>query len=153
MSTYFEEIYWKNPDIINIIEINFKNIYLKNEKKIDKYYETRHQAFLKNHKDEEIYDMRIKLSAEIKNLNGRDTYLNFQRFVNNEYSVADFKEDDLNKKKEIYFDDGSYNYDNLIEIDKALNEYNVMIKYRELFADMKERLEKKDTLKNSKNND
>ena len=152
LSTYFEEIYWKNPDIINIIEINFKNIYLKNEKKIDKYYETRHQAFLKNHKDEEIYDMRIKLSAEIKNLNGRDTYLNFQRFVNNEYSVADFKEDDLNKKKEIYFDDGSYNYDNLIEIDKALNEYNVMIKYRELFADMKERLEKKDTLKNSKNN-
>ena len=29
LSTYFEEIYWKNPDIINIIEINFKNIYLK----------------------------------------------------------------------------------------------------------------------------
>ena len=66
--------------------------------------------------------------------------------------MADFKEDDINKKKELYFNDDSYNYDNLIELDKALNEYNIMIKYRELFTDMKERLEKKDTLKNSKNN-
>ena len=152
LSTYFEEIYWKNPDIIRIIEINFKNIYLKNEKKIDKYYEIRHQAFLKKHKDEEIYDMRIKLSSQIKSLDGRDIYLNFQRFVNNEYSVVDFKKDDIEKKKEIYFEENSYGYDKLIEIDKVLNEYNMMIKYRDMFNDMKERLEKKDTLKNSKGN-
>ena len=152
LSAYFEEIYWKNPDIIRIIEINFKNIYLKNEKKINKYYELRHQEFLKGHKDEEIYDMRVKLSSEIKTLNGRDTYLNFQRFVSGEYSVADFKQDDIDKKKELYFGEDSYNYDNLLEIDKALSEYNIMIKYREIFMDMKERLEKKDTLKNSKSN-
>ena len=152
LSTYFEEIYWKNPDIIRIIEINFKNIYLKNEKKINKYYETRHQEFLKNHKDQEIYDMRVKISNELRMLNTRDTYLNFQRFVNNEYSALDFKTDDIDKKKEIYFDCESYNYDNLLEIDRALNEYNIMIKYRELFTDMKERLGKKDSLKNSKSN-
>jgi len=152
LSTYFEEIYWKNPDIIKIIEINFKNIYLKNEKRINKYYEARHQEFLKNHKDEEIYDMRVKINNELRTLNNRDTYLNFQRFVSNEYSVLDFKVDDIDKKKEMYFDTESYNYDNLLEIDRALNEYNLMIKYRELFTDMKERLGKKDTLKNSKSN-
>ena len=152
LKTYFEEIYWKNPDIIRIIEINFKNIYLKYEKKIDKYYASRHQAFLKKHKDEEIYDMRVKLSSQIKILDGRDTYLNFQRFVNNEYSVMDFKEDDINKKKEQYFDDNSYNYSNLLEVNKVLNEYNIMIKYRDIFTDMRERLEKKEELKNSKSN-
>ena len=38
----FEEIYWKNSEIIKIIEINFKSIYLKYERRIDKYYENRH---------------------------------------------------------------------------------------------------------------
>ena len=152
LALFFEEIYWKNPDIIRAIEINFKNIYLKYEKKIDKYYESRHQAFLKNHKDEEIYDMRIKISNEIKRLTGTDAYLNFQRFVNNEYMVVDFKEDDINKKKEVYFDEESYSYDNLLELTKVLNEYNIIIKYRDLFTDMHERLEKKDTLKGSKAN-
>ena len=35
----FEQIYWKCPDIIIHIELNFRSLYLKNEKKIDKYYE------------------------------------------------------------------------------------------------------------------
>ncbi len=96
--------------------------------------------------------MRVKLSSQIKILDGRDTYLNFQRFVNNEYSVMDFKEDDINKKKEQYFDENSYNYSNLLEVNKVLNEYNIMIKYRDIFTDMRERLEKKEELKNSKSN-
>ena len=152
LAVFFEEIYWKNPDIIRTIEINFKNIYLKYEKKIEKYYELRHQAFLKNHKDEEIYDLRIKISDDIRMLKGNDAYLNFQKFVNNEYMVADFKEDDINKKKELYFEEDSYNYENLIKLSKILNEYNIIIKYRYLFNDMKDRLEKKDTLKGSKAN-
>ncbi len=152
LSTYFEELYWKNPDIIRAIEINFKNIYLKNEKKIDKYYNNRHQQFLKGHKDEEIYDMRIKLADKIKTLTGTDGYLNFQRFVNGEYSVVDYKPDDIAKKKEAYFSEDSYSYANLCDLYKVLNEYNILIKYRYLFTDMKERLEKKDTLKNSKAN-
>lgn len=152
LADYFEEIYWKNPDIIKTIEINFKSIYLRNEKKIDKYYETRHQEFLNNHKDEEIYNMRIKLSNDIKTLKGEDAFLNFQKFVNNEYAIADFKKDDIDKKKQIYFNEESYNYDNLLELNQVLNEYNVLIKYKYLFTDMRERLEKKDSLKNAKNN-
>ena len=148
----FEEIYWKNADVIKIMEANFKNLYLKNEKKIDKYYENRHEEYLKNHKDEELYEMRINLSDKIKELKGLDACLNFQRFTSGEYSLADFKEEDIRKKKELYFSGDSYNSENLYELYKVLNEYNILIKYKYLFDDMKTKLEKKEELKNSKAN-
>ena len=34
----FEQIYWKCPDIIIHIELNFRSLYLKNEKAINEYY-------------------------------------------------------------------------------------------------------------------
>lgn len=148
----FEEIYWKNSDIIKIMEVNFKSLYLKNEKKIDKYYEDRHNEYLKNHKDEELYEMRINLSDKINELKGLDACLNFQKFSSGEYSLADFKEEDMHKKQETYFSGDSYNAENLYELYKVLNEYQVLIKYKYLFDDMKSKLEKKDELKNSKAN-
>ena len=35
----FEEIYWKCPDIITHITLNFKYLYYKNKKKFDLYYD------------------------------------------------------------------------------------------------------------------
>ena len=152
LKTCFEEIYWKEPDIIKIIEINFKSIYLKNEKKIDKYYKTRHDEFLKNHKDNEIYDMRIKLTSQLKSLKGKDEYLNFQKFINNEYTISEYNDISINKIKEKYFGENSYNISNLIELYNVLQEYKVLIDFKYLLVDMKDKLEKKDTLKDNKNN-
>ena len=47
---------YTEEDIIKIIELNFKSIYLKYEKKIVKYYVARHEEFLKSHTDEEIHE-------------------------------------------------------------------------------------------------
>ena len=76
----FEEIYWKFPEIVKTIEINFKSIYLRNEKKINKYYEDRHKEFLLSHKDEELINVKINLINEINNLNNRDQFLIFNKF-------------------------------------------------------------------------
>ena len=54
LNSKFEPLYWKLPDLIKTIEINFKYIFLKYEKKIDKYFETRHKEFLDNHSDKEL---------------------------------------------------------------------------------------------------
>lgn len=148
----FEEIYWKNSDIIKTIEINLKSIYYRNEKKINKYYEDRHNEYLKSHNDNEIYDLRVKLSKDIINLKGMDAYLNFEKFKNGKYAINDFKENDIEKKKEIYFNQESYSYDNLTELYDVLNEYNVLIKYKYLFDDMKDKLGKKEEFKNAKSN-
>jgi len=148
----FEEIYWKDPDIITTIEINFKSIYLKNEKFINRYYKTRHDEFLKKHNDEEIYNMRIKLNRELKELKGKDQFLNFQKFNNGEYRVAEYSQDNIKRIKDTYFNDDSYNFANIIDLYYVLKEYNILIKFKYLLDDMKEKLEKKDTLKDVKNN-
>ena len=123
LKTSFEETYWKFPEIIKTIEINFKSIYLRNEKKIIKYYEDRHEEFLKNHNDAEIYDMHIRLTNEITNLKSKDQYLIFEKFKSNEYTLGEYSESDINKLKEQYFPNNTYNYQSLINLDKTLFEY------------------------------
>ncbi len=148
----FEQIYWKFPEIIKTLEINFKNIYFKNEKKITKYYEDRHIEYLKKHSDDEIINMRIKIAKEIDNVKSRDKYLIFNNFKDKEYSLADYNQNDINKKKEMYFGEDNYSYGMLEKIYDTLFEYNMLLKYNYLLMDMREKLDKKDTLKNSKAN-
>ena len=94
--------------------------------------------------------MRIKLSNQLEILTAEDGYLNFHKFVDGENSVSDFKDSDIQNKRNVYFLDDSYSEDNIKELYQVLNEYNILIKYKYLFDDMKDRLDKKDTLKNSK---
>ena len=145
----FESIYWKNSDLIKIIELNFKSIYLKYEKKIVKYYVARHEEFLKSHTDEEIHEMRLKLSNELRNLEGTDPYQNLSKFVDYTYLLKDFSEVEFDRRKSLYFSDENYNLDNLLKIDSSLEEYDILIKYNYLLKDMRARLEKKEEYKNA----
>ena len=144
----FEQIYWKNSDIIRMLELNFKSIYLRYEKKIIKYYEARHEEFLKNHSDEEVYKIRVTLTEQLNELTGTDPYINFQKFLNYEYSLKDFSEDEVKKKREVYFAEDSYSYENLIKLDASLEEYEMLLKYNYLLTDLRARLEKKEEFKN-----
>ena len=151
LTSCFEELYWKNPDIVKTIEINFKSIYFRNEKKIDKYYENRHTEYLKKYSDSKLYETRIKLNEELNTVLTVDPYLIFNKFVSGEYLLGDYKVDDINKKKDAYFADNSYNTETLLELIKVLKEYQILIKYRYIFNDMKDKLGKKDEFKDSKN--
>ncbi len=146
LASSFESLYWKNPEIIRTIEVNFKSLYLKNEKLINKYYETRHEEFLKSHQDSELYNMRIDLSQKLNSLKNIDKYLIFKNFQEGTYQLGDYK--DMDNKKSKYFSEDSYDYNSLMELYNILNEYKIVINYKYLFTDMKDKLEKKDTLKN-----
>ena len=143
----FEEIYWKDSDIIKIIEVNFKSIYLRNEKKINKYYAERHKEFLEKHHDDEIYLMRVKLSDNIKYLKGIDPYLNLDKFINKEYNTKDFTEAEIIKKRDVYFEENSYSFEGLKKLYKSLTEYDMLLTYNYLLVDMRARLEKKNEFK------
>ena len=47
LKTAFEQIYWKCPDIIRNIALNFRNIYLTKQNIIDKYFEKEKNEILK----------------------------------------------------------------------------------------------------------
>ena len=144
----FETLYWKNPEIIKTIELNFKSLYLKNEKQISKYYESRHQEFLKSHQDSELYNMRVDLTKKLEDLKQAEQYLNFQKFINGEYQLSDYK--DYDAKRDRFFSEGTYNYSKLCELYSLLNEYKIIVNYKYLFTDMKSKLENKAGLKNAR---
>ena len=146
IKTKFEELYWKYPELIKTIEINFKGIYLKNKKAIDKYYDSKYSAFLSNNNVKEISDNIIKLSEEIKILKDSDLALLFNEFRNKEYSLATYSPIIIDKKRNNYFGN-NFSYNDLVKLYKSLKEYNLIVKYDYILNDMKTRLENKDTYK------
>lgn len=47
----FEEIYWKCPEIITYIELNIRYLFYKNEKEINKYYESKRRPLVDSSED------------------------------------------------------------------------------------------------------
>ena len=146
LKTKFEELYWKYPELIKTLEINFKGIYLKNQKLIDKFYADKYAAFLATNNVKEIKTNIINLTEEIKILKTSDPALLFSRFRNKELALTTFGSVAIDKKKNNYFGD-NFSYDNLVKLYKSLKEYNLIIKYDYILKDMKTRLENKDTYK------
>ena len=148
----FEDLYWKYPDIIKVLEINFKSIYIRYEKKIAKYYVDRHQEFLKEHTDQEIKDLRETLKKRIEDIVNLDPYILFNKFKNKELLLGDFNEADVAKKKYIYFKDEGYSLFNLVKFKNSLLEYQLLLNYSFMLNNMKERLDNKDSYKGIKAN-
>lgn len=144
----FESYYWKNPDFIKILEANFKSIYYRYEKQINKFYDARHQEFLTKHNDSEIYELRINITNKINKLINNDASINFNNFVSGKYTLADFK--DIDKTRNKYFENSGYNHDDVVELASVLNEYDIIIKFKYLFNTIREKLEKKDSIKDVK---
>ena len=146
----FEQFYWKLPEIITAIELNLKGIFLKNEKKIDKYYELKHKKYLEHHNDGELITRKEKLIKLINQTREKDPAYIFNKFVNKEYVLNDYKEEDIKKKKQLYFTNMECTYEFLLEFYQVLYDYKLILKYSYLFKDLQEILNKITTLKNSK---
>ena len=146
----FEQFYWKLPELITAIDLNFKSIYLKNEKKIDKYFENKHKAFLEKHNESELKTRKDKLIRLINQTREKDPYYIFNKFVEKEYSLNDYKEEEIKKKKQLYFTNMECTYESLLEFYQVLYDYKLIITYGYLFKDLQELLGKISTLKDSK---
>ena len=70
LKSKFEEIYWKCPDIIMHIELNLRNIYIKNQSIIDKFFEKEKQELLKQWQKtpEEIKSKYLELKEQADRL-------------------------------------------------------------------------------------
>ena len=150
LKSKFETTYWQFPEFINAIEVNFKHIYLKYEKAIEKYFLNRHQAFLSNHKDSEVEQRRKSYIEAIEEIKRNSAYYYFQKFVNKEFLYSDFKESDIMKKRELYFQNNSYSYETLKTLNKILIEYDMILKYDYFFNDLKELMNQKESFKQEK---
>ena len=150
LSAAFEPLYWKLPDLIKTIEINFKYIYLRYEKKIDKYFEQRHAKFLAEHTDKEVMDRKNELLKQIKDKKNKDKFYIYRKFVDREYLLSDYSNEERNKKRSLYFGNMEYTFDFLQEFYQVIYDYSLILKYSYILEDIKGMIGNVSSLKNAK---
>lgn len=143
----FEQLYWKCPDIILHIELNFRSLYLKHEKQITNYFESEEkkltkQLDLNKHQAIEKYNnARLRL-IDLKN---KDTSLILQKFKNGEDNIKDYEKSNVEKhyKKLTGFSTDDLEKTDLEEYNKnieklanSLNEYKNYLKYKFIYDEV-----------------
>lgn len=122
----FASNYWKSPNIISNIQLNFKSLYYKNEKIFNKYFaeykqDVIFQDLLKEYR-------RIILENELTEENSANKYL--EKFLYKELLLTDYEDQNINSLKDSLFPVGKdislYTIDGL---NKVLLEYKIYKKF------------------------
>ena len=133
----FNDIYWKNSDLLVQIELNIKHLYYKYESKLIEFFNARYASF--------DFDKFISSHRELVNNNElikhRSVKYIFDLFMDKVYEVDDFivesRIQDLISG--LLLDPSSNrNYENLLKLKASLNEYIGYTKYEYIFKDFKE---------------
>ena len=164
----FEEIYWKCPDIIIHIELNFRNLYLEKESIIDKFFEKEKVELLRkwqktpqgirntylNLKKQRI--QRIKFDKKTymdKFMNGKLNTKNYTKDkiksncskVLRKEKIADIENDEEVKENINKFINSLYEYRNYLNfkylVDEVRKLYNEKDKYKKAYDDTKKNIE------------
>ena len=155
----FEQIYWKCPDIIIHIELNFRSLYLKNEKAINKYYDDARKQITKELglNEEEALEKYKSLQIQLIEAKNKDTALIIEKFLKNEKNAKDYEESLIKKhyKKLLGKELNEYTKDEIQEIDKnisrlqnSLYEFKNYIRFKFIYDRVVDIYKTKDKYKN-----
>lgn len=133
MKQLFEEIYWKCPDIINHITLNFKYLYYLNEKIFNSYYDSKRMELEK----ENIYDNYINLCISLDNKIRDSKYIILNKFIRGEFNINDYTDEMINKLLGQVVETDNYKKEDLLDLNNTLNEYRLYMMVDYLVKDMK----------------
>lgn len=133
MKQVFEEIYWKCPDIINHITLNFKYLYYKYEKFFDKYSNEMLDKYSKLVLDDDYENKCILRDNLIRD--SKDIIIN--KFISGELNINDYTSDKIDKLLENLLDINNYKKEDIIDLDNTLYEYREYLMLSYLIIDMK----------------
>lgn len=155
----FEEIYWKCPDIIILIELNFRHIYMEKKNSIDKFFEKSKNEILKK------WD---KSSADIKK-----TYTNLlqqkmekeqfdkktllDKFIKGKLNIKNYTEDKFMKNVGKILSKNAFEQlktdseitENINKFLNSLYEYRSYMKFKFVIEDVKKYYNNKEQYKKS----
>ena len=148
----FETIYWKSPDLITHIELNFRYLFLKYKKRIDKYYEDKKKYIISTMKPSIIYNRYNKLVKERDNLSDNDAYKIVHNFLEGKITPLEYLEKNMHANyakfmSEIFLESilNTPKQDeldlNLIKLKNAAYEYKQIIRFKYVIDDIKKRYE------------
>lgn len=137
----FEKLYWKSPDLIKHIMLNFKSLYYQNKKLFDKYVVLFKDKILSSYNNDlsiliKTYQEKVILH---KQLVDDSKYLYLVKFLDKTYDIKNFNSDKVVKSiSELVVDKVVDNTDELLR--KFLNsllEYRSYLDYAFLIDDIK----------------
>lgn len=140
----FDDIYWENSNIITQIELNFRYLYFKHKKEIDKYYQSLKEEPLEEYLSKYI---DLKINQKLSEYQNR-TYL-FNNFINHTLMLTDYSEKTIDGLlTDIILDrEDEDNYLNLTNLLSSLSEYNEYLNFEYIIKDIKELFTKKEEYK------
>ena len=97
MKNTFEKIYLKCSELITHIALNFRYLYHKNEKNIDKAFKIRKEEILKdlNITEEELENNYNDIKEQLIELKQNDGRIILNRFLSEELIINDYKEENI----------------------------------------------------------
>ena len=160
LKSKFEEVYWKCPDIIVHIELNIRNIYLKKQTQIDKYFEKEKNKLLKQWEKTPKEIMNSYMGIKIQKQEA--LYINkkilLDSFLTGKLNIANYTQDKMqsNYSKILPATSIAEIDTNLNEIERSINEFlNSLYEYKNymnfkfIIDDVKKYYKEKDKYKKS----
>lgn len=161
MKTKFEEIYWKAPDIIIQIELNFRYLYLKNKSTIDKFFEEKKNKLLSEYKltEEQVRKEYMEVVKKLIEDTQSDKKQILEQLLNKTKNVKDYEEDKIRKNYEKIFDieviEDEKRFEdansNITKFLYTLYEYNNFIKFEFIINKIKQKYVERENYKTAYN--
>ena len=155
----FEEIYWKCPDIIILIELNLRNIYIDKKSVIDKFFEKNRNEILKkwDKSPSEIKKTYMNLMQQKIEKEQIDKKTILNKFINGKLNTKNYTEDKFIKNVEKIlskdtFEELKTDSEITVNINKFLNslyEYRNYMKFKFIIEDVKKYYNNKEQYKKS----
>lgn len=132
----FEKLYWENSNIIFQIEINFRYLYFKYEKRISKYYDELGNKYnldnvMKKYNDNKNYNSKI--------IHNNTKYIS-SMIINGEVNINEFKENNIrNIINSIVIEEDNNTYNNLLKLEEFIRIYSKYLNYSFIIDDIKDK--------------
>ncbi len=153
----FEEIYWKCPELLMHIELNLRNIYLKQQQVIDKFYENEKAEKLNQVKisPKEIKEANQKIKKQLIEINETNVKRIQQEFLDGKLNVKNFADSKIKSNMQKILTDNlvaevNENREIQNNINKLLNslyEYFNYIQFEFIIKDIKKHYNEKENYK------
>lgn len=132
----FDEIYWKCPEIISYIELNLRYIYMKNEKKIERYFEEQKDRLIKKFSSEDLKKRYEVLKATVIENQKENPNTIALKFRNGELQTKDYQKSVIASNISKYLASNNLTNDQFIEANlsmiklyNSIYEYKMYLKY------------------------
>lgn len=141
----FDKLYWKCPNILENIYLNFRHLYLKNKKTFDKYY------------DNKLKEANLDISKinnnykEYLDLKSKDIKILQDKFLNNELDIKEYDDNKIHKLKETLLIKNTTEDEENSSIQKLSNtlyEYKNYLRFKNVIDEIKKLYNEKNNNKN-----